>query len=449
MNSTQKTGSSPLFVHWFRNTAPYINAFRGRTFVIAFGGEIIGKRPFASLAQDIALLTSLGIRLVLVHGIRPQIEQRLRQRGLTAEFVGPRRITDRAALQCLQEAVGTVRVEIEALLSMGLINTPMAGANIRIISGNFITARPLGVVDGIDFQHTGSIRRMDQQGMVKALDDGAILLLSPLGYSPTGECFNLTALETASAAAVALQADKLILLVGAAGLQDARRPLVRELSLSQAAQCLKDKPRLPGAIATPLRHALAACQQGVKRSHLIAQDSDGALLQELFTRDGCGTMISADRYEGIRQAGIGDIGGILQLISPLEEQGVLLKRSREHLEMEIGDYTVVARDGMIIGCIALHPSATGSSGEIACLAVHPDYRDQGYGEQLLAHLEHQAQQRKLQLLYVLTTQADHWFQERGFKPTTLRALPVQRRALYNYRRNSKILAKTLAADPQA
>lgn len=440
MSHQQKTSSD--FVELFRNSAPYINAFRGKVFVVCFDGELLLDARFATLIQDIALLNSLGIRLVLVHGVRHQIEHCLKQDGLETTYANGIRITDDAALTCARQVTGAARTEIEALLSMGLPNTPMAGAAIRVVSGNFVTARPLGIIDGIDFEHTGSIRRIDHEAIRQIITQGAIALLSPLGYSPTGELFNLTAQEVAAAAAISLRADKLIYLINGRGLQDSRKRLLRELTVEETNTVLTGGRRLRADVAEPLRHAYEACSQGVRRCHLIDRHIDGGLLIELFTRDGCGTMVSADCYEGLRRAIIDDVGGIIQLIAPLEEKGILVQRSRENLEMEIDKFIIVERDGMIIACAALFPFHDEQAGEIACLAVHPGYRNHGYGERLLTFLEKQAATMELEQLFVLTTQAIHWFQEHGFHKTELGSLPVRRRNLYNYQRNSRVLVKS-------
>ncbi|HHH36637.1 MAG TPA: amino-acid N-acetyltransferase [Gammaproteobacteria bacterium] len=434
---------SAAFVSSFRNAAPYINAFRARTFILCFGGEVLSEGRFSGLAEDIALLNSLGIRLVLVHGVRPQVEKRLRGRGLAMRYVNGLRITDPAALQCVQEAAGSVRVEIEALLSMGLPSTPLAGAAIRVVSGNFVTARPLGIIDGTDYQHTGRVRRIDHGALRGVLEGGAIALLSPLGYSPTGEVFNLSAQEVAAETAVALGADKLIYFIGDRGLRDGRRRLLRELTVAEAGRVLSGR-KLAAEVGEPLRQAHAACRRGVRRAHLIDHRMDGALLVELFTRDGCGTLISADGYEDLRRATVDDVGGIIRLIAPLEEKGVLVRRSRERLEMTIDRFVVVERDGAIVACAALFPFHDEGVGEVACLAVHPDYRNHGYGARLLSFLERQALTMGLARLFVLTTQAIHWFQERGYARKSLSALPVARRALYNYRRGSRVLMKEIS-----
>jgi len=430
------------FVNWFRQASPYINAFRGRVFVITFGGECVTDASFAGLIHDIALLNSLGVQLVLVHGARPQIEQRLRERGAEIRYVNGLRLTDATALACVKEAAGTVRVEIEALLSMGLANSPMAGARIKVASGNFVTAKPLGIRKGVDYGHTGEVRRIDVDSIRQRLDDGNVVVVSPLGYSPTGEIFNLTAGEVATAAASALKADKLIHLIEAPGLADRKRVL-RQLSLPEAKQRLSEVDTLNDETASVLLSAVTACHNGVRRAHLLDRRVEGALLLELFTRDGIGTMVTADIYEGTRRAAVDDIGGLLELIKPLEEAGILVPRSRELLEIEIDRFTVVERDGTIIACVGFYPFTEKKAAEIACLAIHTDYQGMGYGTALLQRLETEAELLGIKSLITLTTRTSHWFRERGFRPGTLQDLPVARRKLYNFQRNSMVYLKDL------
>jgi amino-acid N-acetyltransferase len=431
------------YIHWFRSAAPYINAHRGRTFVLVFGGEIVADAKFAGLISDLALLQSLGVKLVLVHGARPQIDAALKQRGIKTEFTRGLRITDNAAMPVVQEAVGRLRIEIEARLSMGLINTPMAGSQLRVTSGNFVTAKPYGVHGGVDFCHTGEVRKIDQAALRTQLDAGHIVLLSPLGYSPTGEVFNLRAEDIATAAAAALNADKLIFMVHGEGLLDSDKNPVRQLTLAEAQNLLNAGKHLSELLQHDLQSAIAACTQGVKRVHLINDDFDGGLLQELYTRDGAGTLITAGNYETLRNAQIDDVGGVLELIRPLEENGTLVRRSREQLELEIDRFMLIERDGMVISCSALYPYPAEKMGELACIAVHPNYGKNGRGSELLNALEQRARQLGLQQLFVLTTQTAHWFRERGFEPGDIDALPIQKRLLYNYQRNAKILFKTL------
>jgi amino-acid N-acetyltransferase len=436
------TDDSHEFVNWFRGAAPYIHAHRGQTFVISFGGEAVVDPKFPSLIHDIALMHSLGIRQVLVHGARPQIEQRLQEDGADMHYINGLRITDDRALPHVQEAAGIVRIQIEALLSMGLANSPMASARLRVTSGNFVTARPLGVRDGIDFRHTGEVRRIDAEAISARLAQGEIVLVSPLGYSPTGEVFNLDAQDVAMAIAISLKARKLIFLTEDNLIKDGDGKLLRQLTQNEAQQYFDAEPGRQHELPE-LECALEACRHGVERTHLIDGRTDGALLLELFTRDGIGVMISAGAYDNLRKATIDDVGGILELIRPLEEQGILVRRSREKLEMEIGYFVVLVRDGAIIGCAGLYPYPNERMGELACFAIQSNYRRFGRGDMLLKQVEHNAKQAGLTSLFVLTTQTAHWFLERGFSQVSLNELPLIKQDLYNFQRNSKVFLKAL------
>ncbi|MDD5272959.1 MAG: amino-acid N-acetyltransferase [Methylovulum sp.] len=431
------------YVNWFRACSPYIHAHRDKTFVVAFGGEAVLAEDFQHHVHDFALLNSLGIRLVLVHGIRPQVDQRLKN-AAPARFHKHLRITDDVALQSVKEAAGLVRVEIEALLSLGLANSPMAGAKIKVASGNFVTAKPLGVIDGIDYCHTGEVRRIDSVAIHQQLDQDNVVLISPIGYSPSGEIFNLSAEQVATAVAIALKAEKLIFLTE----QDCHDPdsgeQIQQMTSTEVSSFIERHPDLPESISQPLKAALHACQSGIGRVHLINRLQNGALLLELFTRDGIGTLISSAPFEELRPAVLNDIGGILELIKPMEQQGILAKRSREKIEMEIGDYLVIERDGLIIGCIALHAHLQRRVGVLACLVVHPEYQRSARANRLLDYACRKAKQLHLKTLFVLSTQTAHWFIERGFVASAIDELPEPIKALYNPQRNSKILCQNLA-----
>jgi amino-acid N-acetyltransferase len=439
------------FVNWFRHSSPYIHAHRGKTFVLMLGGEAINDSRLASIVHDIALLNSLGVRLVLVHGARPQIDERTREAGLETRLHHDQRVTDSQTLRCVIEAVGRVRTEIEAQLSMGLANTPMHGARIRVCGGNFVTARPLGVLDGVDMGHTGELRRVDSQAIQKQLDLNNIVLISNLGYSPTGEVFNLSVEEVATGTAVALKADKLILFGRQEGIRDSSGELRSELLAETARRLVHhyetsvaNDPEAPWTeTACLLQAAVDACDKGVPRCHLVSHAQDGSLLIELFTRDGTGTMISKESYEQVRAATIEDVGGILELIAPLEERGILVRRSRELLEAEIERFSIVVRDGAIIGCAALYPFQDDRMGELACVAISNEYRGGARGDLLLEHIEDDARSQGLESLFVLTTRTAHWFLERGFRVAPLDSLPGQRKELYNFQRNSKVFIKPL------
>lgn len=428
-------------IRWFRYSAPYINAHRGKTFVLVFGGEAACHANFANIIHDIALLNSLGVRLVLIHGSRPQIDERLQAAGVETTFHEGIRVTDQPALECVKDAAGSLRAQIEALLSMGLPNSPMQGSAIRVCSGNFLTARPTGVVDGVDFQHTGRVRSVDASGIRQNLAAESIVLLSPLGYSPTGEIFNLALEDVAVHTAAAVGADKLILFGSGAGIFDENGELVRQCDLGRALQLLREIST--GEQQRLLHTARTACTGGVDRCQIISYADDGALLQELFTHDGSGTLVASDDYEQSRSASIDDVGGILELIEPLEQEGVLVKRSRELLETEIGYFRVIERDGRIIACAALYPFSDQVSGEVACVVTHPDYRGSDRGQRLLQELLGNAVQMGLQQVFVLTTQTSHWFLEQGFVEGGPETLPPGKQELYNLQRNSKVLIRTL------
>ncbi len=441
--STQPDTDARL-VAWVRQAAPYIHAFRGRTFVIAFGGEVLESGAAQALIHDIALLDSMGIRLVLVHGARPQIDAEMRSRGLEPKFHKGLRVTDGDAMECVKRAMGVTRIEIEALLSQGLPNTPMAGAFLRVTGGNFITARPVGVVDGIDFQYTGAVRKVIAEEIQADLTQENVVLITPIGASPTGEIFNLAWEEVAEAVAVAVQADKLIYLCAAGGVVNAKGALIDALTVDEAKKITSRHLQVQAPeIARVLPSAVRACQAGVGRVHFLDRMADGAMLMEFFTRDGVGTVMTQAPLARLRDATIDDVAAILGLIEPLEADGTLVKRSRERLEMEITHFSVVEHDGMIVGCAALYPFSDAKSAEMACVAVMPDFRRSGYGDQLRIHIEARARKLKLKQLFVLTTRTAHWFIERDFVEAAVDALPISRRELYNLQRRSKILVKTL------
>ena len=429
------------YVEFFRQTSPYIHAHRGKTFVIALGGDAVLHGNFHSTVHDIALLQSLGIRVVLVHGARPQTEQRMALSGIKSEFSQGLRITDGDAIQCVKEAVGATRLQIESELSMGLPNSPMHGAGVRVIGGNFITAKPVGVRDGIDFQRTGEVRRIDGAAIDSQLQQGSLVLISPIGFSPTGEAFNLSYQDLASQVAVALKAEKLILMTEVRGvLRD--NSLVRALSLPEL-ESLRDVS-VHSAEQQMLASAHQACDRGVDRVHLVSCAEDGSLLSELFTRDGSGTLVMKDHSEVIRSATIDDVGGIIELIAPLEEQQVLVKRSRELLEAEISRFMLVVHpEGVLLGCAALYPTAADEVGELACVATHGEFHGQGIASRLFDAIVENAQQKGLKQLFVLTTQTAHWFLERGFVEAQVTDLPAQKQSLYNYQRNSRIFSKDI------
>jgi len=437
------------FVPWFRAVAPYIHAHRGKTFVVAIAGELVAAGKLATFAQDLAILHAMGIKLVLVHGFRPQVEEQLQAKGHSSRFSHGMRVTDAVALDCAQEAAGQMRYEIEAAFSQGLPNTPMAHAQIRVVSGNFITARPVGILDGVDFQHTGLVRKIDAAGIRKAVDFGALVMLSPFGFSPTGEAFNLSMEDVAASAADALQADKLIYVTEVKGIPldpaDPNSEIDTELALADAKKLLANLPNpvQPTDTAFYLQHAVKACEAGVERVHIVPFSVDGSVLMESFTHDGVGTMIVDEKLESLREATADDIGGILQLIDPFERNGTLVKRDRTEIERDIDHYTVIEHDGVIFGCAALYPYPESRTAEMSALTVSPDVQGQGDGERILKRVEQRAKASGLDSIFVLTTQTMHWFIKRGFAQVDPDWLPEARKRKYNWDRRSQVLVKKL------
>ena len=430
------------FVSWFRAVTPYINAFRGKTFVIAFGGKAVASEFAKTLAYDVNLLVSLGIRLVLVHGARPQIEEELQEKNLESVYHRGYRVTDAAALDCVLDAVGSVYLEIEAMLSQGLPNTPMANSRIRVIGGNFITGQPIGVLDGIDMQYAGKVRKVDAEGINAQLGLGNIVLLNCEGPSPTGEIFNLQMEEAAEAVAVAIKADKLVYLTDSRGVTAKDGELLDAMTADEVAELLSGGDWLSPDIRRYLPCSVRATRAGVGRVHLISFEQDGALLRELFTHDGVGTVVTRESLENIREAKPDDIAALIALIEPMEEEGILVHRPRELLEREIEQFSIMLHDGIIVGCAALYPHSEDEA-ELACLAVSHEHREWGYGEQLMKRIEKRARKGGIKRLFVLTTRTEHWFVERGFKVGKVDDLPANKRDMYNYQRRSKVLFKTL------
>jgi amino-acid N-acetyltransferase len=437
------------FVPWFRAVAPYIHAYRGKTFVVAIAGEAIAAGKLNNFVQDLAILHAMGIKLVLVHGFRPQVNEQLAAKGHVSRFSHGVRITDAVALDAAQEAAGQLRFEIEAAFSQGLPNTPMANATVRVVSGNFLTARPVGIVDGVDFQSSGLVRRVDHGAIRGAIDIGALVLLSPFGFSPTGEAFNLQMEDVATSTAVALQADKLVFMSEVPGIRENRDDpesgIDTELALVDAKRLLAalPAPTQPTEPAFYLRHCVTACEGGVERSHILPFATDGALLLEVFTHDGVGTMVVDEKLESLREATSDDVGGVLQLIEPFERDGTLVRRERTEIERDIANYTLIEHDGIIFGCAALYPYPEKRTAEMAALTVSPLSQGQGDGERLLKRIEQRARGMGLDSIFVLTTRTMHWFIKRGFAPVDPDWLPEARKRKYNWDRRSQVLVKRL------
>ena len=424
-------------IQWFRNAAPYINAFRGKIFVLMLPGETVKLERFTSLIHDIALCHHLGIKPVIVHGAREQIDELLDQKGVHSQFHQGVRVTEPSIMPLVIRAIGEVKHTIEARLSMGLPNTPMQGAEISVISGNFVSGMPLGIIDGTDMQYSGKVRSINTCA-INAMLEKHVVLVSNLGFSKSGEIFNLPAEELATQIAIELKAEKLIFLSDEYIQSDSSD----QFSSQQCRDYLAAN-EVSATFSSLLRHSIEAVEQRVDRVHIIDHHIDGGLLQELFTREAAGMMITNRFYEGLRPAQIDDLGGILELINPLEDEGILVKRSREQLELEINHFFVIEKDRLIIGCLACIPDHSSHMAEIACVAIHPDFQNQGLGQQLLDAAENRAQQLQMKSLYILTTKTSHWFLENGFTESSVENLPELKKQEYNTDRASLVMVKSL------
>jgi len=433
------TGSTEQWVSWFRQASPYINTHQNKTIVLALSGAALATERLENLIHDIALLNTLGVRLVIVFGARPQIDAVLEAQGKQSVFSHGLRVTKEDELPGVLQAYGGLRAALEAKLSMGVINSPMHGSSIKVVSGNFVTAKPVGVLDGVDFACTGLFRKLDVQAVNQHLVNKDIVLVPALGYAATGEIFNLGYEQLAGKVAAHLEAEKLIIFGEQKGCLDDQGVLLKQMDVQMAERAIQSSDA--SEIKSHLDVALKSCQRGVKRVHLISYKDDAALLQELFTRDGSGTMVSQDDYDEIRPAQLEDINGILELVKPLEEKGILVRRARERIESELDRFVVNVRDNAIIGCAALYLYPQSQLGELSCFAVDQSYRQEGRGDKILDAIEQQAQALGLKKVFVLTTQTEHWFKERGFVASDIRELPGAK--LYNTTRNAKVLVKNL------
>jgi len=441
-NELKNINQVSQFVSWLRSVAPYIHLFKEKIFVIAFSGQLIKEKKLESLIHDLALLNSIGIQIVIIYGAKPQIEEQLRLRKHKNNFKNGIRISDGLVMESVKEAVGEIRLDIEAGFSSGLPNTPMSNSRIRVISGNFLTAKPLGVHNGIDFQSTGVVRKIETEPIIHSLKQGAIVLIPPLGFSPTGEAFNLSFEEVASAVSVELVAEKLIFIVDEKLIPYDKNKTPIEISSKSAKEVLKTDKLIEKGELT-LFNAIKSCEGGVKRTHLIPFQNDGVIFLELFTHSGIGAMIVEENLEALRPAILDDIGAIIALIHPHEKNGTLRFRERNLIEQEINLFTVIEHDGVISGCASLKPYHNNQSAELGCLIVDKKFQGKGKGERLLIDAEKKAKKLGALSLFALTTIATHWFLKRGFTETTVDKLPEGKELDESNHRGSKLLQKKL------
>ncbi len=410
--------SQTLAIKLLRDASSYIHQQKNICIVIHlpyYFFENNHREALNACIQDIALLHALGSKIIVVYESSP----------MTDEIP-----IDQSLYQSLCQDIQTQRLLLENLFTFNA-RTLNASYTTPLISGNFLIARPKGVLEGVDYPYEGVIRRVHQELLVTLLNQGMLILIPPLGLTANSANLILNSRQAALKISVILQADKLIFI------DELEQQLPRELSPKH----IHELPQLSSRSQYLLDIAHKACMKQVKRTYLIDQTLNGGLLLELLTRDGAGCLVTEEAYDEIRQAEVDDIAGLLSLIRPLEEKKVLVPRTREMLEQEIHHYLVMRRDGLIIGCVAFYPYDESRCAELACLVIHQDYQGNKRAELLLAECEKKARHLGFHFIFVLTTQTTDWFIEHHFNSASLKDLPMHKQNLYNYQRNSKILIK--------
>lgn len=421
---------------WLREAGPYIEHFRGKTFVVLLSDVARSELTTGRLVEDLVLLNSLGVRLILVQSTRHAINAHRSAGGVGSTFHQGRRITDSGLLSDIKHLVNEAAHRLQAAFVRARHRNQ---SQVQLVSGHFVYAKPLGIFDGVDHQLTGAIRRVDTAAINEQLDLGHITWIDHLAYAPSGQLYNLASEEIAAAVAIAMHADKLILLGEQDCLFDQQGARISELTLSDIASVQEHQP---SDIKLRLTAAERAVRGGVPRCHLLGATTDGAILTELLTTEGSGTLVTQEPTARIRAARTDDLASLLHLLAPLESSGALVQRSREKLEAEIAHFQVVEQDGRLLGSAALYP-LDAHSAELACLAVEPEQGGETLGTRLLHAMETRARAEGIETLFVLTTQAQDWFTERGFSESSVDALPENRQALYNFQRNSAVLIKKI------
>lgn len=473
------------FIEMFRGSANYIASHRNKLAVFHIPGDLMDENPtgFRDLMNDISLSWLLGMKIVIVVGCRFQIEKRYNKE----ESHGRREhmgmvVTDEESLRIVKEEAGYVRFEVERQLARALKGGSSWGGGRRssgngssngtddvdvgegnVVSGNFYSAQPFGILDGVDYKYSGFVRRMEANKIHQVHQNRDIVLLTSLGFSPTGEVFNVNTEYLAAYAAGTLGASKVIYFLerDIALRHKVHGSSIPHLRVNDGRKLLKlngVRMETKGFVyfdgrsfeceterrfLTKMGWGMNALKAGVKRVHLISPNN-GGLLQELYTRDGSGTMISGDLYDGIHRATVDDATSIYEVITPLVEKGTLVGRKKAELERDIQQYHVYTRDGLLVACGQLKMFENGYA-EIGCLVVNPLYRARGRGDAMLGYLERLCVEAGATNLFVLSTQTMEWFIERGFDEVRVDILPPSRRDTYNYDRGSKIYMKKISS----
>lgn len=421
------------YIRWFRRASPYIQAHCGSTFVVCIPGEGLNEPNIDYLVQDICLLHSLGIKIVICYGAKPQIDATLANNGITSQFYEGNRVSDQNTMHYITGVSGRLRALLEAQFSVYSKSLSHHGRELSVLSGNFVVAKSMGVLQGVDMMFTGNIHRVHGKTIENLLDNNHIVLIPNIGYSSTGQAYNLSHVESGRDVALALNADKLIVLHE----EDYAAPL-REYSAKTALMTPHDNRGYQQKFAV----VATAVDRGIKRGHLLPYTHKEGLLTELFTPIGYGTMISSSSSEVIRPATGKDIGSILNITEPLEKQGILVTRSRDYLEQTIDSFMVAEIDGTVVACVALIPYESNAghidTAEFSCFVVRDYYRKTGIGKRLYSEAIKTAMEQGIKTLFALTTQTAHWFVDNGWQPIPPEDLPLEKAKTYSPSRNSKI-----------
>ncbi|MDR0448442.1 MAG: amino-acid N-acetyltransferase [Treponema sp.] len=412
-----------------REAFHYQSRFAGSTMVFKIDFPVTAEPAFPSLVKDLALLAQTGFRIVIVPGAKEWIDSVLTEYGIRSRYINSEnhnsiRITDARAMPF---------VEMAAFHGAARFMTALSANHCDSVIGNFVRARGLGVLNGQDMEHTGRVEKILVKPIGKVLDLKMAAILPCIGWSASGKPYNVPSGEIALAAAGALGAIKLFIVSAEI---PAGQNNVKNLRLTpKEAETILELNKDPGALPD-LRLALAASKAGVERVHIINGREEGAVLRELFSNQGAGTMIYTDEYESIRPLETQDIPDILRIMEPLMRQGILIRRSVEDIQEKKEDYWVFGIDGQAHACGALHKWE--KQGEIAAIAVDGAYADMGLGSRIVRFLVNQASKESLSRVFVLTTQSHDWFETLGFTESTPETLPEERRKFYNPERNSKV-----------
>lgn len=419
-----------------RGILQYVLQFREKTFILALDAGVVSDENFANILLDIALLRSLNIRVVVVHGAAEQIEALAERQNVQTSNLDGTGVTDAATLQLAIDAANHISYEIVGGLSAN---------DLRVACTNAIIANPLGIIHGVDHLFTGKVERVDTEFLQTLLNQGIVPVVSPLGFSGDGKTYRANSDSVAVAVAEALNAAKLIFIT----LQDGLRyndQLIRHMLVTDLQRLLRSE----GGGFTPdmlskAQHAAAACASGVQRVHIVDGRENEGLLAEVFSNEGIGTLIYANEYEQIRAAMKKDIQAIQQLTKKAVEAEELIRRTRVEIEKNLSDYYIFEIDRNTVACVALHIYAEQKKGELASLYVDPSHENQGIGQKLMRFVEDKAREAGLSELIALSTQAFTYFESKGgFLEGTPDDLPPARRQKYDQsRRNSRVLVKKL------